>query len=175
MSDVRGARLEDADAIAAVHTRAWQVGYRGLMPDDFLASLDPLERAERWREIIGDGHAGAPDGLVVDVEGVVRGFCWMGPSRDEDAGEDWELYAVYVHPDHWRAGLGTALAMEALHRRVPGTDWTVWSLARSEQSSAFYSRLGFRRDGASIRRDFGGASLEVVRHRRRGIPPSSRW
>jgi GNAT superfamily N-acetyltransferase len=171
---VRPACLHDAHAIAEVHTRAWQVAYRGLMPDAFLDSLDPVQRAERWREIMGTNCEGGPDGRVAEIEGIVRGFCWFGPSRDDDTAEDWELYAVYVHPSSWRTGLGTALVSGAVLQRAPSTEWTVWSLSGSKQSSKFYSGHGFRRDGTTTTRDFGGSSLEVVRRRRRAIAPSSR-
>ncbi|NNE73926.1 MAG: hypothetical protein HKN26_09695, partial [Acidimicrobiales bacterium] len=46
---LRFATPEDADAIAAYHTRAWQVGYRGLIDQDGLDALDPADRAESTR------------------------------------------------------------------------------------------------------------------------------
>lgn len=42
------AELTDAMGVAQVHVRSWQVGYRGLMPDDYLDQLRPEERAAKY-------------------------------------------------------------------------------------------------------------------------------
>ncbi|MBV8804022.1 MAG: hypothetical protein JO042_03220, partial [Sinobacteraceae bacterium] len=34
--------------MACVHVRGWQVGYKGLLPDEYLASLKPEDRARRY-------------------------------------------------------------------------------------------------------------------------------
>lgn len=36
MLNVRNAVPDNALAVAAVHVRSWQVGYRGLLPQDYL-------------------------------------------------------------------------------------------------------------------------------------------
>lgn len=41
---VRAARTDDALAVAGVHVRSWQVGYRGLLPDAYLDGLRAEER-----------------------------------------------------------------------------------------------------------------------------------
>jgi hypothetical protein len=43
---VRVARPDDAAAVAGVHVRSWQQGYRGLLPDDFLD--DQVRSEEIW-------------------------------------------------------------------------------------------------------------------------------
>ena len=50
---VRVATIEDAEAIAAIHLRTWQVAYEGIVPAEFLASLSIRERANMWRRVIG--------------------------------------------------------------------------------------------------------------------------
>ena len=42
---LRPAEPEDAMAVARVHVRSWQMGYKDLLPQDYLASLQPEERA----------------------------------------------------------------------------------------------------------------------------------
>ncbi|MHB1536011.1 MAG: hypothetical protein ACYC1D_15655 [Acidimicrobiales bacterium] len=37
----------DEDAVAAVHVWSWQTAYRGLVPSEYLDSLNPAERARR--------------------------------------------------------------------------------------------------------------------------------
>jgi hypothetical protein len=38
-------------AVAAVHVRSWQVGYRGLVPDNYLDEPRPEDRAGRSRSV----------------------------------------------------------------------------------------------------------------------------
>jgi ribosomal protein S18 acetylase RimI-like enzyme len=45
---LRDARRGDELAVAELHVRSWQEAYRELMPAEFLAALDPRERAERY-------------------------------------------------------------------------------------------------------------------------------
>ena len=46
---LREARRGDELSVAEVHVRSWQEAYRGLMPGEFLAGLDPRDRAGRYR------------------------------------------------------------------------------------------------------------------------------
>src|SRR5580704_17872478 len=48
MLHVRPARPDDAGAVAAVHVRSWQVGYRGLLPDAYLEGLRPEDRMDHY-------------------------------------------------------------------------------------------------------------------------------
>ena len=69
---VRAARPEDALEVAAVHVRAWQMGYRGLLPQGYLDGLRPEERARRYT--FGETIAGWPRTLVALERGVICGF-----------------------------------------------------------------------------------------------------
>ena len=42
--EVRPARPDDAPGVASVHVRSWQVGYRGLLAQDYLDGLRPEDR-----------------------------------------------------------------------------------------------------------------------------------
>ena len=73
MVEVRRAVLDDAAAIAGVHVRAWQVAYRGLMPDGVLDDLSVEEREEIWRRAMTGEERPA---VYVAVEGsALVGFC----------------------------------------------------------------------------------------------------
>ena len=87
----------------------------------------------------------------------------FGPSKDPGAPpREGEIVALYVHPDHWRAGIGSALVGSALDTLAPANDEViVWTLAESPRNLAFYAALGFRRDGGTQRRPSFGSPLEV--------------
>ncbi|MCW2980014.1 MAG: acetyltransferase [Solirubrobacterales bacterium] len=58
---LRDARRGDELAVAGVHVRSWQEAYRELMPAEFLAELDPRDRAGRYEF---EGGTGAPTTVV---------------------------------------------------------------------------------------------------------------
>src|SRR3954451_14011406 len=94
---VRQAKVLDAADIAAVHVRSWQVGYRGLLPDELLDGLSIEARTRDWTRWL-DAADDAGLTLVGQADGHTVGFCSVAtPSRDPDAGaRTAEIGALYV-------------------------------------------------------------------------------
>lgn len=169
---VRRAEVRDADAIASVHVRAWQVGYRGQLPDAHLDGLSIERRAHDWRE--GLSHQLADrDVIVVEdpVDGHVCGFATVGDPRDDSgpaASGEGQLWAINLEPEAWGRGLGTALlegAVDALRRR--GCDAAyLWALDTNARARRFYEREGWTHDGGLKDDAFGGQAVREVRYRR---------
>lgn len=138
---VRPAGLGDAAAIARVHVATWRTTYRGLLPDDFLASLTEAQYAERWKRGIGDGSTRVF--VAEDASGVI-GFASGGRER---AGEDafgGELYALYVDDRAQRRGHGRELVRAVVGglREMGLHDMIIWVLRDNAEARAFYERLG---------------------------------
>lgn len=155
---VRAAVPDDAEAIAAVHVRAWQAAYAHVFPPERLAGLDQAARARQWRE-------GLESGWKVLVTDDLSGFAGMGPSRDV-SGEG-ELYAIYVSPEHWGSGRGRALMDAALDDlRAQGFDEaTLWVLEDNPRARRFYEAAGWETDGATKEDDFLDTRVPEVRYR----------
>jgi GNAT superfamily N-acetyltransferase len=159
---VRSAVRADAEQISDLAVRSWREGFRGIVPDEIDA--EAAWRPE-WIEarLAGRVHDGAKI-LVAELGGRVAGFVLDGPCRDDDAQSGTgEVWALFVDPDQWRAGVGRALVEASLERlRADGCrEVTVWTLAESPRNLRFYEALGFRLDGAEQRRESFGAPLEV--------------
>ena len=108
-----------------------------------------------------------PDGTVLVAtgpDGGIVGFAAAGPTRDEDAPTDWELYAINVLADHYGTGVADQLIIATLAER-PATLWVVNDNVRAE---AFYRRHGFSVEGATKLHDGTGAS-EIRMVRRSGV------
>ena len=107
---VRDALFDDCEAIAAIHVRGWQVAYRGLLPDELLDGLS-IEPRRRMCERIAQGRYGASCMLVAEDDEAIVGFAIvLTPAHDADLGSRTaELAAIYVEPERWRRGAGTAL------------------------------------------------------------------
>jgi ribosomal protein S18 acetylase RimI-like enzyme len=161
--DVRPAVPDDAAAIAAVHVRAWQVAYRGLIPDEMLDRLSVEQREETWREAMSGEDV--PAVYVAVKDGAVVGFCAAAaPGRDVYAGADVaEIGAIYVDPDAWRTGVGSALMDAALEDlRAGGWRWvTLWVLAENQQAQDFYARYGLKPDGAETTHGSGEREVRL--------------
>jgi GNAT superfamily N-acetyltransferase len=75
-----------------------------------LASLSYEKRASRWRESLANADSTAFVYVAQDDNGTVVGFAGGGPERDGDPNYKGELYAIYLHPDYLRRGIGRQLA-----------------------------------------------------------------
>lgn len=154
---LRAPRFEDIDRLAEVHVRSWQVGYRDLLPADFLAGLDPTWRARQRREAWNHPDYAHVRGLLAERDGEVVGFVHYGPYRDSheigwaaaDPAADGEVYALYVHPDAWGCGAGSRLLKAAVADLVASRFVPVrlWTLRDNTRTIRFYRRHGFRPDG----------------------------
>jgi ribosomal protein S18 acetylase RimI-like enzyme len=187
--ELRDARRGDELAVAEVHVRSWQEAYRELMPTEFLAALDPTDRAKRYEfeggaeaptTVVAVGGAGDEDDPSLTNCGEVRsgsssspgepvvGFVTFGPSRDEDAVGMGEIYALYVDPGRYEGGLGRRLMAHARQRlKEAGFEAAVlWVLIGNDRAASFYEREGWKPDGAVREEEPYGIVSDVRRFRR---------
>ncbi len=76
--------LDDLEEMGRVHVQVWQEAYAGLMPDEYLAALDPTVGPARWRERIEQPYGAVVWWVARDDDGIV-GMATAGPGRDDDA------------------------------------------------------------------------------------------
>lgn len=162
---VRRAGLRDAQALAALHVRAWQAAYRGILDDAFLRGLSAGQRLPGWTARLADP---AITTFVAERAGRLAGFVVAGRSRDPtDLPGKAEIHSLYVDEASWRAGIGSALLARAVERlREQGfTDAVVWVLAENLRARTFYEARGFA-PGAPPRRTvvLGGRPCEETRY-----------
>ena len=162
----RDAEPRDAAAIAAVHVRSWQAGYRGLFPADFLAALRPEDRAARYT--LGSADPEDPQTLLALAGGQVAGFVTVGPTRDADVRGAGEIHALYVDPPRWGAGVGGALLARGCERLLERghTAAVLWVLDGNTRAARMYEAHGWRADGATRLEDPWGIVARVHRYRR---------
>jgi ribosomal protein S18 acetylase RimI-like enzyme len=141
---VRPATPDDAVAIERVARAGWHAAY-----DDILGAALVDERVDEWYDI--DALRAVParvdHALFVADEGDVVGFAHAGPAPE---GDGYVLYRLYVLPDHWRRGIGTALLAAVADTIREATDrlrLTVY--ADNEVGVRFYEARGFERVGST--------------------------
>ena len=165
---VREAAVEDASAIARVHTRTWQRAYQHVFPTDRLAGLVEEHRAEQWRDWLSNPverrHV-----LVGELGDEVAGFASVGPSEDPEANPALvgELYAIYVLPEVWGRGVGRAL-MEELLARLRGEGFreaVLWVLEDNPRTRRYYELAGWYHDGGTRQQALLDIPVLLVRYR----------
>jgi len=160
VSLVRPAELADAAPIARVHVDTWRSAYRGLLDDDYLASLDQAGYAERWRRILADSSSRV---YVAEASQGVIGFASGGRERAGEDGFSGELYAIYVLEEAQGHGHGRRLVQAVVGglRELELPDMIVWVLRENRTARRFYERLG----GVFVREQpitIGSAQLQEV-------------
>lgn len=127
MIELRAATPDDAEAIGCVYVRAWQAGYRGLLPQQFLDAVRPAAALDTSKI------------TVATVDNVVRGYVMLGPGQ---------LEAIHVDPDAWGTGVGRKLlayAREALkaqgHREA-----FLYVIDGNTRAERFYESDGWKPD-----------------------------
>jgi len=157
---IRRALPSDAPEIARVHVESWRSTYVGIVPDDYLTSLDRSERERVWSRLIADETQITY--LVENSRDGIVGFLSGGPARIDDIPYVGELYAIYLLEQYQRQGIGRRLVGELcawlLSRDL--TSMYVWVLEENP-SRRFYESLGgieFRRQTLTI----GGLELAEV-------------
>jgi GNAT superfamily N-acetyltransferase len=160
--EIRKATGADADGIARVQERGWQIAYADIFPVPELARGGFIQPG-RWRERLDVPPPGWS--TFVAVEDGVVGFVSVGPSRDEQG--TGELYAIYVHPEQWSTGAGRALMLRAEEQlRTEYGEATLWVLEQNSRARRFYERAGWSPDGARKQEERWGVSAPEVRYRK---------
>jgi GNAT superfamily N-acetyltransferase len=154
---VRRAVPDDAESFAACQLACWREAYSSLWGPDRFDELDPAGLVERRRSELLDGSA---EHLLAEQDGAVIGIAIAGPSRDDDAPTDLELYAIYVRAGSQNSGVGATLLEEA----TAGRPVSLWTYRDNARATAFYVSHGFIPDGEE-RSDFEGI-LEIRMVRR---------
>ena len=164
--ELRSATPDDALVVAQVHVRSWQKGYENLLPSEFLASLRVEERAQRY--LFGDSRPEVPQTIVALAKGAVRGFATTRPLNvDTHASATAELCALYVDPDYWETGIGSALESEC-RRRLTHQGFNaakLWLLDGNVRGARFYEDRGWIMDGERKTDTIWGIRVDQIGYR----------
>jgi ribosomal protein S18 acetylase RimI-like enzyme len=163
---VRESSTDDIPSLAKIQVETWQYAYKGQLPDDFLKSLSVEEKQKKWTEI--PSHPLPKAKVFVGVaDHRIVGYCTMGASRDDDAGNTvGELMAIYTDTDFMNQGIGSALMAEGLaYLKATGfKQATLWVLTSNQKTRHFYEHKGWSADGRTKTDQKPGFALHETRY-----------
>jgi GNAT superfamily N-acetyltransferase len=164
---VRVATSGDAAAIALVHVRAWQVGYRGIAPDAYLDGISLGERVTMWETTLASPVADRVI-FVAEDAGTVLGFGGGGPALRPPEPSVYELYVLNVEPAQWGMGAGGALldAFVSWSLSRSASELVLWVAEANARARGFYERRGLSWDGTVEDRDVLGMRVRECRYRK---------
>lgn len=151
---VRPATTDDVPAIREVADAAWWDTYPGVLDTEQiregLATLYDADFLERVLDERDDLLF-----LVAERDSQVVGFA----SAQQTFADEVELYTLFVHPDHQRDGVGTALleAVETTAREADVDRLRTGVLAGNHAARGFFEEHGFERT-ETVTTEVGGSS-----------------
>lgn len=157
---VRKALSGDSRGIAVVHVDTWRTAYRGLVPAEYLASMEYGRSESMWERVLLDPKGGSV--YVAEQGSDIVGFAAYGPERSSDPFYKGELYAIYVLAGKQRRGVGTQLLRSvAISLRSMGMESMIVWVLEDNPWGRFYESLQGRRV-RNRETKVGGVSLTEV-------------
>ena len=166
---VRLATVDDAAVLAGIGGRAWNLTYRGIVPDPVLDEW-VAGAEEGWRNAFSTQPAdSAWRPWVAEDAGRIVGYITTSPAKDEwlpppdGAGE---VTNLYLEPDAIGTGVGRRLyehGVEDLRRRG-FKPLVIWAFRDNARARRFYERMGLAID-ADTDWVLGGVPCPIVRFR----------
>jgi len=138
----RRPRVDEAEALAALHVQCWREAYVDYVPSELMATFTAEKRLPHWRAAIPNTQKFVLGAFDSDIP---VGFTISGLSSEkyiED--QDGNLETIYVAASHYRQGIGRELICRAAQDWLQngGKSMTVGVLAKNIRARSFYESLG---------------------------------
>lgn len=153
----------DADDLARVHIKAWRETYACLLPAGYLTAMNAKVHARRFRLHLARARPGEVV-LAAEGPGGLVGYCAGAIPLGQGAGEDAEIFTLYLLRATQHVGLGRRLfaATARVLAAQGATSLTLWVLNGNRPARAFYARNGGREGEARPVRGWGGNLMETA-------------
>lgn len=146
-------------AVSAVYEASWKVGYRGILPDEYLDSIQPgkwnfVSENTAWRNL-----------LALDGNRIVGASSFAAARLENMAG--WgEIISFYLHPEYFGRGVSGPLMQAVLKElfTMGFRDIYLWVLEENHRARRFYERFGFRPSGEALDAVIGGKAVRELQY-----------
>ncbi|MFA5593129.1 MAG: GNAT family N-acetyltransferase [Micavibrio sp.] len=167
MPEIYQATINDIPLIARLHIEGWKGAYGGIVDQAYLDSLTVEKRIEDWENWLAADESTV---FIAAEGGNPAGFVVIGRTKTPPPGSSpirpshsGEIYGLYLAPDYWRKGIGTALIKHAARELKARKHSAIclWVLDANKRARAFYEAMGGQRLGGKMI-DIGPSSLKEI-------------
>lgn len=141
--EIRDATEDDISTVRSVARESWKRAYSDAVPESVIDdAVSEWYAEDAMTRIIGDDEQVCL--VATGEDGEIVGF-----SHGATDGDIGDVLRLYVHPDRWHEGIGTAL-LEAVEERLSemgAETMQAMVLADNEMGNAFYEEQGFEKTG----------------------------
>jgi GNAT superfamily N-acetyltransferase len=165
---VRLAERGEASTLAALHLETALAAYAHVFPDE-AEPPTPDEVLAQWEHSLGEEKEHGRRTFIAEDVAAVVGVVLAGPDPAES--NCGHVSRLYVRPDRWGTGIGTALYSCAIsHLRDVGfAEATLWVLEHNLRARRWYERLGWSATGER-NAVYAPAQIDDLRYRIRLQP-----
>ena len=139
---IRKLKIEDIRELMHVMAVVWNETYKGIVPDEYLASLYDNEE-ERTEKVISKFGQDDETSFVLEIDGKIAGYTNCGASKDPDFIGCGEIHALYILKKYHGYGIGRELinvAVDDIKKR--GFDKMVIGCLVGNPTNEFYKHIG---------------------------------
>lgn len=145
---IRKATVDDAETVAKIRYKTWQVAYKDLLPESVLKDFDLKKETEKRVNYVNNNQG--PLGLyVAEYDGKIVGFSIINTPEETKTTREYikdcgEVYAIYVLPKYHSIGAGYALMNnnKKIFLENGFNKFVLWCLKGNEKAKKFYERQG---------------------------------
>lgn len=132
---------QDVNGIANVHINSWKTTYKGILPDQYLSSMNLEAKKKNWLRNLKMLHNATF--VAENTNGEIIGFAAGGPEQTNDPLIQGEVYAIYFLQEYQRQGLGREMIKAVIHElmKMEHQNLIIWAL-KDNPSCGFYRALG---------------------------------
>lgn len=157
---VRIAGPADAPAFAACHLACWKEAYANLWGPERFAEWDVEHMAQQRAQQMTQESV---THVLAEADGEVIAVAISGPSREDDAPTEEELYASYVRGTYQ----GSGAASDLLTATIGDRPACLWVYRDNFRATAFYVNHGFIPDGSERTDSEGILEIRMARRHQR--------
>ncbi|MEI6462488.1 MAG: GNAT family N-acetyltransferase [bacterium] len=164
---IRKATVADAQQMATLHVKSWQITYKGQVPDSYLENLFIEDRKKKFEEYIKNENIYGNEHFVISLNDQIVGNLIVGKNRDEDLNNTFgELWGIYIHPDYFWKGFGSQLMTYAIEylKNKGYKNATLWVLDTNKKTRDWYEHKGWKVEGKTKVEKKEGFNLNEIRY-----------
>jgi RimJ/RimL family protein N-acetyltransferase len=155
----RFSATDDINDVSRVYAQSWKSAYRGIVPQDYLASISK----DRWSKFLVNEISNM---WIVSDEKQIIGSSTYAPARDEKYNGWGEIISIYLIPSYFHQGIGTKLLHASMNElfSMGYSNLYLWVLEDNHSARQFYEKNGFRFNGDAMQSIIGGEPLNEIKY-----------